>query len=159
MGPFNAIDKFSRQLKWAHPMLSASFAGSCNGPIQSHRQSHAAHSLGPSIHFGNFIYGPIRNLHLFYSMGPCGLFRSVRQNCTWAFPITTTDGVSWAQQAVSVTLQNHSGLGFYGQERHVRVPEDEEGAFNQGRPLQAHSHSRVYILRPLASISKKRGVL
>jgi hypothetical protein len=46
--------------------------------------------------------------------------------------ITICDGlkvcIELCEQIVRVALRNHSGLGFYGQERHVRVPAGTEGA-------------------------------
>jgi hypothetical protein len=38
----------------------------------------------------DFEVGPLVVPVHFYSMGPCGLFRVQRSNCTWVLPTTTT---------------------------------------------------------------------
>src|SRR6266849_1888792 len=38
----------------------------------------------------DFEMGPLMVPIHFYSMGPCGLFRLQRSNCTWVLPTTTT---------------------------------------------------------------------
>ena len=53
MGPFNAISKFCRQLKWAHPLLSAMSVGSCHGPIQCQQHCSPAAAMGPFRAIGN----------------------------------------------------------------------------------------------------------
>ena len=58
MGPFKVNGSIHWQLEWAHPMPTAAFVGSRNGPIQAHRQYASVVAMGPFGSIGNITLHP-----------------------------------------------------------------------------------------------------
>src|SRR6266849_5892846 len=109
------------QMFWAHPAAPAA-------PLTSYQWQ--LNTMGPFEGVGSISAGTAHIINMgqidtigrilldfevgslvvpvhFYSMGPCGLFRLQRSNCTWVLPTTTTKCLPWAH-CLSCTL--YSGL-------------------------------------------------
>jgi hypothetical protein len=106
MGPFEGIRSICRnnygpirihrqlllQMQWAHPRALATAARTLMGPCEAIGNILLEYDSGPTRSIRPlYLMGPLVKIAHFCLMGPCGLSRVHRSNCTWVLSTATTN--------------------------------------------------------------------